>query len=200
MPDERWLLQTELDPEEINRRLEMLVSRKGIRGLLAKRGTAPRVAGAKVAPDWIALTSASHGGFHVGMHVYPPRLAGTIRPNEFVLFPSGGTTPKMEGWLLPRADGTEIELRLGSDTDVRDSVMIAIALASAVWFVFAASFIGKATRGDTRWDLLVPCIVVPLFFAVGYAYWRQTRGTNRQLVELLCEALDASVVSSPPRF
>jgi len=200
MPGERWILQTNLDPQEINRRLDMLVSGNGVHGLLAKRGTAPRVVGAKVAPDSIPIVRNASGRVSVKMDVYPPRLTGTIRPNEFVLLPTSGTTPRMEGRLAPRADGTEIDLRLASELGLRNYVMIAIVLVSVVCSVFVASFIGRATPGDTGWSLLVPGIVLSSLFAFSYIIWRQMRGTNRQLVELVCDALDANVVSGPPKY
>src|SRR6266508_479411 len=116
--DQHWILRTTLSPEEINERLQILVSGKGARRLLAKRGEAPRVIMAKVAPDWIPVVRSSPGGFGIWWDVYPPRLAGNIWPREFVLRPGLGNLPSARGQLLVRGEGTDIDIRLEPIADI----------------------------------------------------------------------------------
>jgi hypothetical protein len=196
--DERWVLHTSLNPDEINGRLETLVSGRGVRQFLAKRGAAPRVAHTKVAPDSIVIARSSSARFGVVWDVYPPRLAGTIRSGEFVLFPARGDVPKMSGTLFPDSSGTRIDLRMEAPSAGKAIVAIAAIAFAFVGIIFTGSLISSSTDGDTRWDLLVPAMLIPTVFAVAVAVWRQVRKSNRQLVELLCEALDASVLSGPP--
>jgi hypothetical protein len=167
--DERWVLHTRLDPEEINGRLGMLVSGEGVRRLLAKRGTAPRVAGAKVAPDWITLARSSSARVSVVRDVFPPRLAGTIGSGEVVLFPAVGSVPKMSGTVIPDTTGTRIDVRMAGPSVGKSGVAIAALLSACIWIVFTGSLISESIAGNTRWDVLVPCLLIPTVFAVAVA-------------------------------
>jgi len=141
--DERWILHTGLAPEEINDRLEILVSGKGARLLLAKRGAAPKVAGTKVAPDGITIARTSSARVSVSWDVYPPRLAGAIRSGEFVLFPASSTTPELAGAPFPDADGTRIDLRVRGPSMAGAMVEVGAIFA-------AASLFADSKPGDFR--------------------------------------------------